>query len=291
MRLLILFPSFFSFHLFFFLFCVVLFSVQSKLSVNKVLSAASTALEHGLIANASGTQNTDATASIVNSTSATATASNTSSQSNSTDDKQDTTDNTSQCTVKSNTVAPSTVQSPKLLQHQQQRDDGNGNGNSGSTQNNSSTVDSISSNSSSGGTNTNNTNNNNNNNSQGSSNSNSNSKTAQASTTLATTESKYSEPKNVDTSVVSEFAGDASSIRYRNLITINFSFVKINLIRWTYSFVFELFNWFLIDVRLTVCTCIIANYEQFFFWKKDEIKLTCAMISSVLKRRHRLIEL
>lgn len=202
--------------------------MQTKLSVNKVLSAASTALEHGLIANASGTQNTDATASIVNSTSATATTSNTSSQSNSTDDKQDTTDNTSQCTVKSNTVAPSTVQSPKLLQHQQQRDDGNGN--NVSTQN-SSTVDSISSNSSSGATNTNNTNNNNNNNSQSSSNSNSNSngKTAQASTTLATTESKYSEPKNVDTSVVSEFAGDASSIRYRNLITINFSFVKINL--------------------------------------------------------------
>lgn len=141
-------------------------------------------MEHGKNVNACPTQNTDAAVSLVNPT--TDPASNTASQSSSTDDKQETTDNTSLCTVKSNTVAPSTVHSPKL-----QRDDGNGN--TVGMRINNSTDDSNSN-----------------------SNSQSSNKTSQAaSTTVAsTTESKYTESKNVDTSVVSEFAGDASSIRY-----------------------------------------------------------------------------
>ncbi|XP_031618634.1 uncharacterized protein LOC116337843 [Contarinia nasturtii] len=157
---------------------------SNKMLLNKATTSTASLLEHGQNANASGTQNTDAitvstVVSVANPTIAPS-SSSTASQSSSTDDnKQETTDNTytSVCTVKSTTIAPSTNQSPKL-----QHDDGNGN-NVGTT-------------------------------TRTDSNSNGN-KTTQASiTTLATTtESKYTELKTVDTSVVSEFAGDASSIR------------------------------------------------------------------------------
>ncbi|XP_055325277.1 uncharacterized protein LOC129579318 isoform X2 [Sitodiplosis mosellana] len=160
---------------------------QSQSKVLPPPAAAAASLEHGQNANASSTQNTDAVAvSVATPT----TTSMTASLSSSTDDKQDTTDSASVCTIKSNTVAPSTtaaVHSPKL-----QRNDGNGN--NVSTRINTTTADSNSNGGSSGCS--------------------SGNKTTQASTTQAsTTESKYAEPKNVDTSVVSEFAGDASSIR------------------------------------------------------------------------------
>lgn len=162
---------------------------QSISLVNKVPPVAVAAsFEHGQIVNASGTQNTDAIATVGNPpATASASASDAASLSSSTDDKQETTDNTSACTVKSNpTIAPSSNHSPKL-----QRDDGNGN--KIGMRINTTTVECNSSNSNNNGNNT---------------------KTAQATTLATSTESKYTESKNVDISVVSEFAGDASSIRY-----------------------------------------------------------------------------
>lgn len=149
-------------------------SVQNKVLVNKVAA--------GTVASAaipSLEQNANASGTQIND--ATASLANTAQPTSSNDASSQSSsihekqESTDNTSASTITVAPLSNQSPKL-----QRDDGNGN-NVGARIN--------ATDGSNGG------------------------KAAQASTPFAS-ESKYTEPKNADTSVVSEFVGDASSIRY-----------------------------------------------------------------------------